>query len=161
MGTRNRVVWHVLAMTALLMCLVVGAPSGVSAQGNGDAAHACQKGGYLRLAGNDGTQFASTGECVSYGAHGGVVVPKMLQLVFATTDTAGICSVGVTVLYFTPNAEIPVQVDLPDGTSVNLTLSTDSIGWAQLLVASEVAFGDIRATAGDFTITDTVFCYGQ
>jgi hypothetical protein len=43
--------------------------------GNSDAAHACQKGGYAHYTRADGTPFSNTGECVSYAAHGGVLMP--------------------------------------------------------------------------------------
>ncbi len=35
----------------------------------------CQKGGFADLRGLDGTRFATTGECVSFAASGGVLVP--------------------------------------------------------------------------------------
>jgi len=43
--------------------------------GNSDAAHACQQGGWQHLEGSDGTLFHNTGECVSFAAHGGTLVP--------------------------------------------------------------------------------------
>src|SRR5579859_7557037 len=61
-------------------CLVVGLLGGVgfqahsvawAADGNSDAAHACQQGGYLTLSEPDGTPFANTGQCVSYFAGAG------------------------------------------------------------------------------------------
>jgi hypothetical protein len=45
-----------------------------SGPGNSDAAKACQQGGYANLVGADGTQFANTGECVSYAARGGTLL---------------------------------------------------------------------------------------
>jgi hypothetical protein len=41
--------------------------------GNGDAAHACQQGGYARLYRTDGSPFTNAGECTSYAAQGGVL----------------------------------------------------------------------------------------
>ena len=48
------------------------APPALSS-GNQDAAHACQKGGYLTLQGTDGTTFKNAGECVSFVARGGTI----------------------------------------------------------------------------------------
>lgn len=48
-----------------------------AAGGNSAAAHACQQGGYLNLFRTDGTGFRNTGECVSYAAHGGVLVTRV------------------------------------------------------------------------------------
>lgn len=76
------------AATALLFvvgCRDAVAPTELSlvstrlaaAGGNSDAAHACQKGGYLELFRTDGTGFDNTGACVSYAAHGGVLARRL------------------------------------------------------------------------------------
>ena len=51
------------------------APASASAQGNSEAAHACQQGGYVNWTRQDGTTFDNTGQCVSYAARGGTLVP--------------------------------------------------------------------------------------
>jgi hypothetical protein len=43
---------------------------------NSSNAHACQNGGWQNLARQDGTSFNNQDECVSYGAHGGVLTAK-------------------------------------------------------------------------------------
>jgi hypothetical protein len=63
--------WSVAALAALAL----GALPALAGGGNSDAAHACQKGGYAHYTRADGTRFANTGECVSYAAHGGVLMP--------------------------------------------------------------------------------------
>jgi hypothetical protein len=44
--------------------------------GNSDNAKRCQQGGWQNLVRTDGTGFNNQDECVSYGAHGGVLAPK-------------------------------------------------------------------------------------
>ena len=68
----------VVAVLALVSAAVVLAPTAGakkkppgSGNGNSDAAHKCQKGGYLSLVGSDGTTFKNVGKCVSFAAHGG------------------------------------------------------------------------------------------
>jgi hypothetical protein len=58
------------------LALLVGAGTAAAGGGNSDAAKACQQGGWQTLVRQDGTGFANTGDCVSYGAHGGALVPK-------------------------------------------------------------------------------------
>jgi hypothetical protein len=62
---------------ALTAALSVGIATATAAKGgNSENAHLCQKGGWMNLQGSDGTQFANQDECVSFGAHGGTIVPK-------------------------------------------------------------------------------------
>jgi hypothetical protein len=60
---------------AAVVGLTLGALPALAGGGNSDAAHACQKGGYTHYTRADGTPFANTGECVSYAAHGGTLMP--------------------------------------------------------------------------------------
>jgi hypothetical protein len=57
--------------------VALAAPSAAMASGNSDAAHTCQQGGWQTVVRQDGTSFANQGDCVSYGAHGGVLKPKV------------------------------------------------------------------------------------
>jgi hypothetical protein len=63
---------------ALALCaglaLVVGVATATAS--NSDNAKACQQGGWQNLARQDGTGFNNQDECVSYGAHGGLLKPK-------------------------------------------------------------------------------------
>lgn len=43
--------------------------------GNSDAAHLCQQGGWQNVMGSDGTLFRNQGDCVSFAAQGGTLVP--------------------------------------------------------------------------------------
>ena|SRR5689334_15733904 len=65
---------------AILLGACQGDPTGVRrdlhptfsvGNGNSDAAHLCQNGGYANVLRNDGTGFTNTGDCVSYAARGG------------------------------------------------------------------------------------------
>jgi hypothetical protein len=48
---------------------------GGAAAGNSGSAKLCQKAGYAGVRGSDGTLFKNAGECVSYAARGGQLVP--------------------------------------------------------------------------------------
>ena len=79
----------------VLMLALLMAPFTVSAQGNSDAAHACQGDGYMWLAGTDGETFRNVGQCVSYAARGGtfaagaIVVPAGYSVTFSDQVLAG------------------------------------------------------------------------
>lgn len=56
----------------MLLGMLMALPGATSAQGNSEAAHACQQGGYASLVGARGETFANAGDCVSFAAQGGV-----------------------------------------------------------------------------------------
>ncbi|MDQ3524587.1 MAG: thrombospondin type 3 repeat-containing protein [Chloroflexota bacterium] len=60
----------VVVVTLFSMTAVV--PMAASAQGNSEAAHLCQRGGWAELQGTAGETFANQGDCVRYVATGGV-----------------------------------------------------------------------------------------
>lgn len=63
-------------LVALTIIGVVAlSPSVAGAQGNSEAAHACQQGGYLNYTDADGTLFKNAGQCTRYVAQGGTLVP--------------------------------------------------------------------------------------
>ena len=76
-----------LVVLVLAMALV---PFSAGAQGNSDAAHACQGEGYLWLAGTGGETFRNVGQCVSFAAKGGafadgaIVVPAGYSVTFSS-----------------------------------------------------------------------------
>jgi hypothetical protein len=51
-------------------------PLALAGGGNSDNAKACQQGGWQNLVRQDGTGFNNQGECVSYGAQGGLLKAK-------------------------------------------------------------------------------------
>jgi hypothetical protein len=70
-------------------------PSAAHAQGNADAAHACQQGGYLSLTGLDGTHFKNAGQCTAFVARGGII-PGVNGCMI--TPTTGCATLSNTVL---------------------------------------------------------------
>ena len=60
---------------AVTLALSVGAGTAAAGGGNSDAAKACQQDGWQTLVRQDGTGFKNTGDCVSYSAQGGGLVP--------------------------------------------------------------------------------------
>src|SRR5579862_9889612 len=83
-------------------CLIIAGPGLTAAYaadgGNSAAALLCQQGGYANLMRTDGTSFSNTGQCVSYAAHGGqlVPIPATLVLTEPTIISAPKCWAGVT-----------------------------------------------------------------
>jgi hypothetical protein len=79
--------------------VALAAPSAAMAGGNSDAAHTCQQNGWQTVVRQDGTSFANQGDCVSYGAHGGVLKPKPTGPIAVSEPTFGLdtttCSVTV------------------------------------------------------------------
>ncbi len=69
-------IFRLAAIFALVMgALVFGTAASADTGGNSANAKLCQKGGYVNYARADGTTFASEGQCVSYAAQGGTLVP--------------------------------------------------------------------------------------
>ena len=63
---------------ALLFTLGISAPV-LAGSGNSAAAAACQGGGYVDWTDAAGNAFRNTGACVSYAAHGGTLVPIVVD----------------------------------------------------------------------------------
>lgn len=72
----QKYLWSVV-LVAMAVSLSFGVATATAAKGgNSENAKLCQKGGWMNVQGSDGTQFANQDECVSFGAHGGTIVPK-------------------------------------------------------------------------------------
>lgn len=69
------------ALFAATLALSVGAGTAAAGGGNSDAAKACQQGGWQTMVRQDGTGFKNAGDCVSYAAHGGGLVPTGSHLI--------------------------------------------------------------------------------
>jgi hypothetical protein len=63
-----------ISVVVLLALMSTGAALAAPG-GNSAAAHACQKGGHTEFTRADGTTFRNAGECTSYAARGGTLVP--------------------------------------------------------------------------------------
>ncbi len=84
-------------------------PAGAAADGNSGNAKLCQHGGWQNWVRSDGTPFSNTGDCVSYGAHGGVLTaPAAITAVDQLVCNAGAGTqlLGVTGIGFRPNTQI-------------------------------------------------------
>jgi hypothetical protein len=77
--------WRFLFMVAALATGVafLGAAS-AGAEGNSRAAEFCRMGGWKTLGTSDEQVFRTVGDCTSYGAHGGVLVPLLQAIVDET-----------------------------------------------------------------------------
>jgi hypothetical protein len=77
---------------------LTGTAAYAAGDGNSAAAKLCQKGGYANLMRTDGLMFRNAGECVSYAAHGGQLmpIPATLVLTDQTMISTPKCWAGVT-----------------------------------------------------------------
>lgn len=107
----RRVLTALVVVCGLVLAAAVptmGAPGG----GNSGNASACQQNGYLTLQRADGTRFRNVGECVSYAAHGGVLmaIPTATSIPTATnvpTETPVPTDVPPT------DTPVPTATDVP------------------------------------------------
>lgn len=109
---------HRMLLVALVLAML---PLAVSAQGNSDSAHACQKGGWQTLARSERATlaFASEDECVAYGAHGGTLVA-----VQADDDNDGVGNLDDNC----PSTANPGQEDA-DGDGIGNACESVSLIW--------------------------------
>jgi hypothetical protein len=132
-----------LALLALVFGIGIGIVS-ADDPGNSDAAKMCQQGGYLNLMGEDGTLFNNVGECVSYAARGGKLVPRCGDIT-VSVQISRPCTYHCTTSYdftirgtnFSSNANLTVQVvALADydmfSFSVARSVTTDASGSFEL-----------------------------
>jgi hypothetical protein len=96
------------------------APASAAPGGNAWAAKACQKGGYVDWVREDGTAFATTGECVSYAARHGQLYTR--QPAPPATLTLTVWREGPNLLRFTltgtglePRSRVYLTITLADG----------------------------------------------
>jgi len=103
---------------AATLALSVGAATATAGGGNSDAAKACQQGGWQTMVRQDGTGFKNAGDCVSYAAQGGGLVPTGSHLItfsefpLGTLITTQYESEGV-VFSGTPGPFITTDIDNP------------------------------------------------
>jgi hypothetical protein len=128
----------VLALCAVF-ALTVGVAAATADQGGNSAnAQACQQGGWMNLQGSDGTQFANQGQCVSFGAQGGTIVPippSVVTVSVTPNATLGFCNVTANLSHFAPNTAYTLAVTvgfLPSGTIFDFHPTTDSSGAASV-----------------------------
>jgi hypothetical protein len=104
-------------------CLMSVLPNAaVAAPGGGNSANAaqCQKGGWQQLQRTDGSRFSNQGDCVSYAAQGGALVPIAATPVVQMIPDGGAdvpCSWAVIGTGFLPLTTYHYQIFL-SGTSL-------------------------------------------
>jgi hypothetical protein len=140
-----------LVALGLLVSLVLLLPGSVQAQGNSEAAKACQHGGWQHLQTSDGKPFANQQECVTAGAQGAVLEPKgSIGITFTASDTSGQCLATVTLTGFAPNTTYPLTVQvfaLFGGSADETTITTDSGGGATYTWRSDIPASGYEAEA--------------
>lgn len=127
---------------ALLVTLAIAAPALARTGGNAEAAAACQEGGYLEWTDSAGNAFRSGGDCASYAAHGGTLLPVVVDPVnpFSVSYRAsGANGFQATV----------AGSGLEPGSSVDLLLT-----WG----GEPVPIGDVADASGNVTFTASGSC---
>lgn len=114
----------VVSLMMLLALLVSPMVTTAQSPGNSGAAQACQQGGYLDYTDADGNPFRNTGQCVSYAAQGGTLVPVPTTAVYLDEEAWTIGATG-----FAPNSLLYVdRVFEPSGYSHRFLGFTDADG---------------------------------
>lgn len=136
----RKYIWLIVA--ALTVALSVGVATATAGGGNSANAKLCQKGGWMSLQGSDGTQFASEEDCVSFGAHGGTLVPiptnpPSVSLSFTQTSSFLYCFITVNLAHFAPNTNYSVDFSINSGYFTQAyPVTTDSSGSASVATVS-------------------------
>jgi hypothetical protein len=116
-----------MAVMVPLFAVVAYAAAG----GNAANAHKCKQGGYLDYTDANGNPFKNEGQCTSYAARGGQLVPfptgpPDISLVQNTPDEADGTISGTG---FTPNSSVTLtRVYSPSGEEFSGVVSTDATG---------------------------------
>jgi hypothetical protein len=136
--------------SSLALALSVGVGTAAAGGGNSDAAKACQKGGWQTLVRQDGTAFTNTGDCVSYAAHGGALVPEGSHLItfdefpvgtLITTQYAsdGVVFSGTPGPFIAVDGANPTSPVLSPGASFSGTLDIEFVSPADGTTPASVA----------------------
>lgn len=131
---RNFVLATILTLSTIGVALTVtsGVASASPNSGNSHNAQLCQQGGWQNLEGSDGTLFVNDGACVSYGAHGGTIIPipPAISISFSPTYNPYYCNVHLILSRFEANTFYPVVYSIEGFGSFPWSpgLTTDSAG---------------------------------
>src|SRR5215208_1130152 len=142
----------VMAVMVPLFAVVAYAAAG----GNTANAHKCEEGGYLDYTKSNGDPFKNEGQCTSYAARGGQLVPVPvltpdITITYQGFDTGTISGTG-----FTPNSQITYTVTYsPSGlTYTGNDVFTDAMGAFTLGDDFGFCFNDTN-TSIQVTATDS------
>lgn len=112
--------WAAAVSLALLSTLALAAPALAkpgNAGGNSEAAAACEDGGYLDWTDAAGNAFRNAGACVSYAAHGGTLVPVVVNPFSVSYRSSGPSRFQATL----------TGTGLQPGSTVDLVLTWDTV----------------------------------
>jgi hypothetical protein len=125
------------AVLVMVSATLAGAPAATAAGGNSDNAKRCQMNGWTQLVRADATPFRNDGDCVSYAAKGGVLMPRVT-----------VALVEITV--------VPVTSTVPAGRTEQLTaLGTFSDGTTQDITSAVTWSSSQRTVAVVSNATDS------
>ena len=151
MNTSRHPFGQLVVVVLMLVSLMTAVPPGVSAQGNSDAAHLCQKGGWEELQRSDGTTFANQDECVSYAASGNTLVPVVAKPYIILERYEEIDKCGYTVIGANPEGYTRYWFESIGG---NRTVT----GYIELNAEPRWVFRHPwLATGTEYTVTFTVY----
>jgi hypothetical protein len=141
-GSAGRLRRTAVIALALLATLAIAAPALATSGANAEAAAACQEEGFLDWTDADGNAFRNAGDCVSYAAHGGTLLPVVVDPVnpFSVSYRAS----GTNGFEATVTGS-----GLEPGSSVDLLLT-----WG----GEPVPIGDVADASGDVTFTASGSC---
>lgn len=156
MPVQRQMIRRTLVLLVIVVSLSLAAPWAATLAkpggGNSANANACQKGGWATLARQESptVAFQNQGECVSYGAQGGTLVPistptPTVSISFDPTNDARFCLVQVDLQGFARNAAYTVVITVDfqgPGSELQGTLTTDDTG-----AASGYPIGSLRTGA--------------
>jgi hypothetical protein len=121
----RRVTLMLVAMAVMVPLFAVVAYAAPG--GNAANAHKCEEGGYLDYTDANGDPFKNEGQCTSYAARGGQLVPvPTTPDISINQETSTISGTG-----FTPNSQFTTELlYLPGGQRIirGFTFSTDATG---------------------------------
>ena len=150
-----RRVTMMLGALAMVVGLLAG-PVAAAPGGNAANAHKCEEGGYLDYTKSNGDPFKNEGQCTSYAARGGQLVPVPvltpdITITYQGFDTGTISGTG-----FTPNSQITVtRTYSPVGQSFTEITQTDATGAFTLADDLDFCFGTPNNTSIQVTATDS------
>ena len=127
-------------ITTLALAAPVLARPGGNAGGNSDAAAACENGGYVDWTDSAGNGFRNEGDCVSYAARGGTLVPVEVSPFSVSYLPSGSSGFQATV----------TGSGLEPDSSVDLVLTWGS--------AATVTIGHVADSSGDVTFVASGAC---
>lgn len=129
--------WRIfLVLVGLLVVFGSGMQGGI-AQGNSDAAHVCQDGGYRDWRDADGNGFENAGQCVRYVAQGGTLMPARSATLSFTPRPNFSCIAVLTVGGYAPGTY-----------SVTLTGFTENAAFVKELVVGTNGAGTVTSNDG-------------